>query len=94
MTERGEQLISLAENRGEQLNNDRIIERATWFDKVDQMGGGRKITQRKAFTGLSSPSQRADVKIFFSHLAANDESEMSRRDEAKDETGGGIVHQL
>lgn len=65
MTERGEQLISLAENRGEQLNNDRIIERATWFDKVDQMGGGRKITQRKAFTGLSSPSQRADVKIFF-----------------------------
>lgn len=65
MTERGEQLISLAENRGEQLNNDRIIERATWFDKVDQMGGGRKITQRKAFTGLSTHLKELTWRFFF-----------------------------
>lgn len=90
MTERGELLISLAENRGEQLkrwSNHRESD-VVWQSRPN--GGREKNHTKKSFHRLVDTSQRADVKIFFSHLAANvhDESEMSRRDEAKDETGG------
>lgn len=96
MTERGEQLISLAENRGEQLkrwSNHRESD-VVWQSRPN--GGREKNHTKKSFHRLVdaiSKSWREDFFFTFGRQCSRRIGNVKTR-RGKGRNGGGIIHQL